>query len=65
MKIKRTLGHLTLFENVKEFPIRVKCATLIWRALEAALNKTESKISTENKMTKKHVQLSAKHQIPK
>jgi nitrogen fixation NifU-like protein len=41
------LGHLTLFENVKEFPIRVKCATLIWRALEAALNKTESKISTE------------------
>ena len=21
------LGHLTLFENVKEFPIRVKCAT--------------------------------------
>ena len=41
------LGHLTLFENVKDFPIRVKCATLIWRALEAALNKKESKISTE------------------
>ncbi|MEK9727267.1 MAG: SUF system NifU family Fe-S cluster assembly protein [Candidatus Margulisiibacteriota bacterium] len=45
---KKILGHLTLFENVKEFPIRVKCATLIWRALEAALqNKMEKKVSTE------------------
>ena len=24
---KHLIGHLTLFENVKEFPIRVKCAT--------------------------------------
>ena len=45
---KHLLGHLTLFENVKDFPIRVKCATLIWRALEAALeNKVEKKVSTE------------------
>ncbi|MGA0241739.1 MAG: Fe-S cluster assembly sulfur transfer protein SufU [Candidatus Marinamargulisbacteria bacterium] len=41
------LGHLTLFENVKQFPIRVKCATLIWRALEAALTKNKLKITTE------------------
>jgi nitrogen fixation NifU-like protein len=42
------LGHLTLFENVKDFPIRVKCATLIWRALEAALtNQLDKKVSTE------------------
>lgn len=41
------LGHLTLFETVKDFPIRVKCATLIWRALEAALTKTAETISTE------------------
>ena len=42
------LSHLTLFENVKDFPIRVKCATLIWRALEAALsNAIDKKISTE------------------
>ena len=42
------LGHLTLFENVKDFPIRVKCATLIWRALEAALNNAiDKKVSTE------------------
>jgi nitrogen fixation NifU-like protein len=40
------IGHLTLFENVKEFPIRVKCATLIWRALEAALS-NNNKASTE------------------
>ena len=42
---KEILGHLTLFENVKEFPIRVKCATLIWRALEAAINKQEKRIN--------------------
>ena len=34
--------------NVKDFPIRVKCATLIWRALETALlNKIDKKVSTE------------------
>jgi len=43
---KHFIGHLTLFENVKEFPIRVKCATLIWRALEAALNHNQ-KATTE------------------
>ena len=31
------LGKLKIFEGVKQFPVRVKCATLIWRALEAAL----------------------------
>ena len=44
---KELLGNLTLFENVKEFPIRVKCATLIWRAIEAALTKSDAKITTE------------------
>jgi nitrogen fixation protein NifU and related proteins len=34
---KTCLGKLKLFESVKKFPIRVKCATLIWRALEKAL----------------------------
>ena len=32
------LGKLSAFKSVKKFPIRVKCATLIWRALEEALN---------------------------
>ena len=35
---KHILGHLSIFDTVKDFPIRVKCATLIWRALEKALH---------------------------
>lgn len=31
------LGKLKAFAGVREFPMRVKCATLAWRALEAAL----------------------------
>ncbi len=35
---KPKVGRLVIFEGVKEFPVRVKCATLIWRTLEDALN---------------------------
>ncbi|PIQ86710.1 MAG: SUF system NifU family Fe-S cluster assembly protein [Candidatus Omnitrophica bacterium CG11_big_fil_rev_8_21_14_0_20_45_26] len=35
---KEKIGRLKMFEGVKEFPVRVKCATLIWRTLEDALN---------------------------
>lgn len=31
------LGKLTVFSGVSEFPVRVKCATLAWHALQAAL----------------------------
>ncbi len=31
------LGKLAVFEGVREFPVRVKCATLSWHTLEAAL----------------------------
>eukprot|EP01047_Picozoa_sp_COSAG01_P053228 COSAG01_NODE_5683_length_4102_cov_19.864352_3_plen_156_part_00 len=34
---KRKLGSLTVFEGVCQFPVRVKCAALAWRALESAL----------------------------
>ncbi len=34
---KTRVGRLSIFEGVKEFPVRVKCATLIWRTLEDAL----------------------------
>ncbi|MDA1353942.1 MAG: SUF system NifU family Fe-S cluster assembly protein [bacterium] len=34
---KKNLGRLSIFEGVKEYPVRVKCATLIWRALESSL----------------------------
>nr|MDP9122182.1 iron-sulfur cluster assembly scaffold protein [Acidobacteriota bacterium] len=31
------LGKLAAFSGVREFPMRVKCATLAWHALETAL----------------------------
>lgn len=40
------LGNLRIFAGVREFPVRVKCATLPWHTLHAALNNTE-KVSTE------------------
>ena len=36
-------GRLKLFEGVRQFPIRVKCATLAWRALEEALKASGEK----------------------
>ena len=32
------LGKLAVFQGVKEFPMRVKCATLAWHTLAAALD---------------------------
>ena len=34
---KAKVGRMSIFEGVKEFPVRVKCATLIWHALADAL----------------------------
>jgi len=41
------LGKLAVFSGVSEFPIRVKCATLSWHTLRAALNGAGEVISTE------------------
>ena len=41
------LGKLEVFSGVSEFPVRVKCATLAWHTLEAALKGTGEKVSTE------------------
>lgn len=35
------LGKLAAFAGVAEFPVRVKCATLSWHALRAALDQPE------------------------
>jgi nitrogen fixation NifU-like protein len=43
---ENNLGNLKIFAGVREFPVRVKCATLPWHTLHAALNK-EAQISTE------------------
>jgi nitrogen fixation NifU-like protein len=40
------LGRLTIFAGVCEYPVRVKCATLSWHTMHAALNEQE-KVSTE------------------
>lgn len=42
-----SLGKLAVFEGVRAFPARVKCATLAWHALDAALNKQSETVSTE------------------
>jgi nitrogen fixation NifU-like protein len=42
-----SLGKLAVLSGVREFPIRVKCATLAWHALEAALAKKDQPVSTE------------------
>jgi nitrogen fixation NifU-like protein len=41
------LGKLTVFSGVSEFPVRVKCATLAWHTLHAALEGTQDPVSTE------------------
>ena len=41
------LGKLAVFGGVREFPARVKCATLSWHTMEAALADGESLATTE------------------
>lgn len=44
---KELLGKLTVFEGVRQYPVRVKCAALVWRALEDALSQSTGTVSTE------------------
>jgi nitrogen fixation protein NifU and related proteins len=44
---KAEVGKLLAFSGVGEFPARVKCATLCWHTLEAALHGGKAKVSTE------------------
>jgi nitrogen fixation protein NifU and related proteins len=44
---REALGKLAVFAGVSEFPVRVKCATLAWHTLEAALEGKQEKITTE------------------
>ena len=41
------LGKLAVFSGVSEFPVRVKCATLAWHTLQAALQGRQQPVSTE------------------
>jgi nitrogen fixation NifU-like protein len=42
-----SLGKLVVFSGLSEFPIRIKCASLSWHALKAALNEPDTVVSTE------------------
>ena len=41
------LGKLAVFAGVREFPMRVKCATLGWHTLNQALRNDEGEATTE------------------
>ena len=41
------LGELAALGGVREFPMRVKCATLAWHTLRAALDRSGASVSTE------------------
>jgi len=41
------LGDLEVLGGVREYPVRIKCATLPWHTLKAALKGEEAKVSTE------------------
>lgn len=41
------LGKLQALSGVKGFPSRIKCATLAWHALQAALKDQDRTVSTE------------------
>jgi nitrogen fixation NifU-like protein len=44
---KDKLGKLAVFAGVQEFPVRVKCASLAWHTMKAALDEKENKVTTE------------------
>jgi nitrogen fixation NifU-like protein len=41
------LGKLEVLAGVREFPARVKCATLAWHTLKAALDSRHGRVTTE------------------
>ena len=46
-KDSEILGDLEILKGVAQYPTRIKCATLSWHTLQAALQGTEKDISTE------------------
>jgi nitrogen fixation NifU-like protein len=41
------IGKLAVFAGVREFPARVKCASLAWHTMMNALHDNDEKVSTE------------------
>lgn len=43
----KDLGKLVVFCGVRDYPARVKCATLAWHTMKSALNGTGEQVTTE------------------
>lgn len=41
------MGKLGIFQGVRDFPVRVKCASLPWHTMHAALHRQDTAVSTE------------------
>ena len=41
------MGKLVVFSGVREYPVRVKCATLAWHTMRAALERRQETVATE------------------
>jgi len=46
-KAEADMGKLAVFSGVSEFPARVKCASLPWHTLKAAIEKKKELVTTE------------------
>ncbi len=44
------LGKLKVFAGVRDYPARVKCASLAWHTLDAALHEKKEPVSTDDGM---------------
>jgi nitrogen fixation NifU-like protein len=45
--VSKDLGKLVVFCGVRDYPARVKCATLAWHTLKSALNGVTDPVTTE------------------
>lgn len=45
--VDESLGNLVVLAGVREYPVRVKCATLAWHTMQSALNQSQT-ASTES-----------------
>ena len=41
------LGKLVVFGSVRQYPVRIKCATLAWHTMRAALDGRQETVATE------------------
>ena len=40
-------GRIAAFAGVRDFPVRIKCATLAWHCMKSVLEGEESPVTTE------------------